>query len=381
MGSFSIDPELKALFDWNPPNLSPAPEASKSKASHGPSFYDLHLSENLILNQVILLPSLHRDIARVVDNTLSLLQDRRITLPPTSDRRFPTREDRKDDDVEISPLMINERSVANYYSKRAARYCIPVASTLALHPQAPKWTTILEYDQVPSKSNYAIADGVVRIIPVFKNLLLGLSSPNAEEAVRLDALDGSKTAGLVELVKKFPDFFTLEIKSLSVAPEGVMATVRDLANGTQFPWAKCDEVDCGRHDPTFGLHSRADPSVDATNTPWTLSPEAPYVEAGPSTRTLGQRSNAGPSPTLRQTANRVMSSILQPRGEREPSKKKGKRKRDDSDIGDYRPRQTPTAEKFLQQVVVYDFFVPRALDIEMIMSYRPGPKLCAMTRP
>jgi hypothetical protein len=260
--------------------------------------------------------------------------------------------------------MRNERSVANYYKQRAARYCIPVASTLALHPQAPTWTTVLEYDQVPSKSNYAIADGVVRIIPAFKNLLLELVTPSEDEAWRLDALDGSKKAGLVELVKKFPDFFTSEIKSLSVAPEGVMATVKDLTHG-QFPWAKCDEVDCGRHDSTFDLHSRANPSVDATNTPWTFPPEASPVEAGtssihpPQAASINQQhvevgSSRSLRPhTLRQRAKRMVSSILQPGGEREPSEKKGKkRKRNDSDVGDYKPRQTPTAEKFLQQVVI-----------------------------
>jgi hypothetical protein len=32
--------------------------------------------------------------------------------------------------------MRNEESVAKFYSKTTANYCMPVASTLALHPSA-----------------------------------------------------------------------------------------------------------------------------------------------------------------------------------------------------------------------------------------------------
>src|SRR3954468_5908378 len=79
-----VDPELQALFDWNPPQLTLATDASRSKYSRGPSFYDLHLSENLVLKEVISLPSLHRDIAGVVDAILFSLQRRNIALPPTT---------------------------------------------------------------------------------------------------------------------------------------------------------------------------------------------------------------------------------------------------------------------------------------------------------
>jgi hypothetical protein len=114
--------------------------------------------------------------------------------------------------------MRNERSVAIFYSKTTAAYCLHVASTLALHPSAPLWDHVLEWSEreVPSKSRYAIADGVLGVLPTFRKVLLKEEDPDEEDKELLDSHD-DRRVGLAEVVKRFWDFMTWEMKSLSVA--------------------------------------------------------------------------------------------------------------------------------------------------------------------
>jgi len=352
---------------------------------------------------VVILPSLHRDIASVVDNTLSSIQDRDITLPPASPETFfNTTEVREFVDAENAQPMINERSVANFYLLTTARYCSGVASTLAIHPRAPNWTGILKYDQVPSRSQYAIADGVLRIRPTIRDVLCGKRPPTKEEATKLNAIDESTREGLIALGSKFSDFMTSEIKSLSVAPEEVMAQIGDLANGSKFPWTECHDVDFGRHQTTFGLYGSDGKSVDATVTPWTIpsgisssdqTSSDPVPSSSVSALTSSDPTSNDPMYTkprqslrLKAKAKAFVKTLFKLRSgeheevpsdgesERGQSKGKQKRKRDDDDDEENQNRRTPTAKSFLQQVLISRRFMPRPLDFDFDLSYRRGRK-------
>jgi hypothetical protein len=104
--------ELEALFKSNPPRLE---DASKSKHSRLPSFYDKHLRENVILKQVKMLPSLQQAIAGVVDRTLSSILQRLPPAKTTENGDFVTETKRYLVDTMKNQPMRNERSVANLY--------------------------------------------------------------------------------------------------------------------------------------------------------------------------------------------------------------------------------------------------------------------------
>jgi hypothetical protein len=330
------DPELEALLRWNPPTLSLAVDASKSKHFRAPSFYDKHLVDSLILKEVVFLPSLHHDIAGVVDITLSLIRDKGIQLPQTqSIDTFPVTQQREENDYYENQPMKNEMSVAHFYLKTTAQYCMPVASTLALHPSAPRWLRSLEWHPVPSKSGCAIADGVLRILPSLKEVLSGKREATGFEKVLVDSMrencDDERWKGLVEVVKRLPDVMTMEIKSLSVATEDIMHSVKHLS-GSKFPWVTCTGEECERHESTYGPN---DYLIDAATTPWSI----------PATPTIFSEG------------------------------------RDDGgDDDDYIPQtdESLTAQKFLQQVFLYILFCNR---VKINILFSPGPKLCAPIPP
>ena len=60
----------------------------------------------------------------------------------------------------------DEIGVANFYNLTTAKYCAPVASTLALHPRASKseWCGLLLWTQSVSSSRYAIMGGELQFM-------------------------------------------------------------------------------------------------------------------------------------------------------------------------------------------------------------------------
>jgi hypothetical protein len=264
------DPELEALLRWNPPILSRAVDASKSNHSRAP-FYDKHLVDSLILKGVVFLPSLHQDIARVVDLTLSQIREKGIHLPQTQlSDGFPGTRQREQKDYYENQPMKDETSIAHFYLQTTVQYCVPVASTLALHPSAPHWLRSLEWLPVPSNSGCAIAHGVLRILPSIKEVLSGKRDAIGFEKVLVDSIrencDDERWKGLVEVAKRLPDAMTMEIKSLSVAPEDIMHSVKHLS-GSKFPWVTCTGEECEAHEPIYGPNNYL---LDATSTPWSI---------------------------------------------------------------------------------------------------------------
>jgi hypothetical protein len=90
----------------------------------------------------------------------------------------------------------------------------------------------------------------------------------------MEVLDKKRVDVLAKVMQKLPDLMTWEIKSLSVAPEGVMKAIMALTKSDTFSWVQCHNVKCGHHDITVGLHA---PPVDATATLWTIPSDAPQV--------------------------------------------------------------------------------------------------------
>ena len=147
--------EIEALFSWNPPRLIPAPLLPGNKTSTStcpPAFYNKHIPVDKALREVKRLPSLVQQLAENVDTALHTASE---TLP--SLKGFITAEDRERDVENLSQIVADEKGVASYYDKTTARFCTPLASTLALHPQASssQWRSLVVWTTSVPRSGHA----------------------------------------------------------------------------------------------------------------------------------------------------------------------------------------------------------------------------------
>ena len=131
--------EIQALFDWNPPVLIPGKRKS-STATRPPSFFNKHFDDKYVLKRVRRLPSLVDDLAKNVDTALSAASN---TLPPLD--YFFIAQQRKHYRKSVDCRARDENAVANFYGATTAKYCLPLASTLAIHPYAPfsEWCSLV----------------------------------------------------------------------------------------------------------------------------------------------------------------------------------------------------------------------------------------------
>lgn len=117
-------------------------------------------SDLLVLRYVKWLPTLVQDLGANVDRALVAASK---ALPPVDG--FFTAKDRERGVRRVEKAITDEKGVANFYDKTTATFCTPLASTLALHPNASIaiWMGLLVWTQSVSSSGYAIMDGELRI--------------------------------------------------------------------------------------------------------------------------------------------------------------------------------------------------------------------------
>jgi len=261
--------ELDALFNWNPPPLSLAPKeegGSRSKYSRPASFYDMHFADRLILKHIVHVKHLHKKIACVVDNKLKSIEENGITLPPPT-KGFHTEEERLEDLDLQNTQMKNETSVQLFYQCITVRFCVYVASTLALHPNI--WSSVLDWSIVPCRSGYAICDGSLQI----KSPSAPKRGPNGElRPFVWDFIKPDKQQKLAEIKTRYKDLATWEVKSLSVGDQDVMLGVITMAvNDGAFRWTLCSGDPCSStehvvHNDVRGLD--APETLSLVTTPW-----------------------------------------------------------------------------------------------------------------
>jgi hypothetical protein len=111
--------------------------------------------------------------------------------------------------------------------------------TLALHPAAEEWGSLLTWSQVSNVSGYAISDGSLQVQHP--------PDPTSEQAREFEQLlahvEESKQALIESLMKTFPDLAVWEMKNLVVGNLEEMAAVR--RETESFKWEIC-EWDCKR---------------------------------------------------------------------------------------------------------------------------------------
>jgi hypothetical protein len=105
--------------------------------------------------------SLVWDLAANVNRTLLAASE---TLPLVD--YFFTAKDRERAMWNVDKTVTDEKGVANLYDNITAMFCMPLASTLALHLKVSSadWSSPLVWTQSVSSSGYAIIDGELRIM-------------------------------------------------------------------------------------------------------------------------------------------------------------------------------------------------------------------------
>jgi len=260
--------EIEALFSWNPPRLIPAPLPPGKKASTStrpPDFYNKHIHPDMALQQVKRLPSLVWQLAENVDTALHTASE---TLP--SLKGFIKAEDRERDIDNLSVIVTDEKGVASYYDKTTARFCAPLASTLALHPQASssQWRSLVVWTTSAPCSGYAIMDGLLQFMPMPED---GSEKSKSQRGNIMEHMDSEKRRTFVEMSRATTAFGSWEIKSTSAGPQEVMRAVPNLG---KFFWTFCNDKTClatQKHEKELKKGKDTAMGHDTQNPPWNLN--------------------------------------------------------------------------------------------------------------
>ena len=143
-------------MSWNAPKLKIL-HTDKIASTHTrqPAFYEKHFTSKLILKRVKRLPSLAQQLARLVDISLGELPEK---LPSEN---FIAAKDRLRNVLAVSMMVTDEKEVIAFYDETTAKFRIPLASALALHPKASftVWTSLLSWTLSAGNAARAIEDG------------------------------------------------------------------------------------------------------------------------------------------------------------------------------------------------------------------------------
>ncbi|KAM6495989.1 hypothetical protein JOM56_008695 [Amanita muscaria] len=235
--------EIEALLSWNPPRLIHSiPESIKEPST---------------TNR---LPSLVQDLARNVDTALQAASN---TLPPLDG--FITVQQRAAVRRSLPTKVTSEAGVVENYLQTTARYCMPLASTLALHPTASfsQWSSLLFWT-VPS--DYGITDGVLRFIDE------GDDDDDIEalRAAIVKSMESENRRFFEKMRDSMRPLATWEMKTISTGPLEVMAAVRTPG---KFAWTYCDASHCdlnSRYQDERDKVALVKVGPDAQTPPWSF---------------------------------------------------------------------------------------------------------------
>jgi len=259
--SEEVHREIEALFNWNPRRLKSQAFSSNStsKSTRPLAYYDKHFSEKMRLLHVKRLPSLVQQLQEKVDRALLAAS---ATLPREWKPLAPavTRDFMNDN----APIIAkDEKAVAEFYGRTTPPFVVPLASTIALHPKASKytWKNLLLWTKSVSSLGYAIMDGELRIIP-------DNDDDNFDKIV--ETMDPETRRIVGEMRSSSMSLGTWEFKSLDTGSEDVMKAVHSF---NDFDWTSCSEEGCDLLQLHQKQVEKAESTAigrDAQNPPWTL---------------------------------------------------------------------------------------------------------------
>ena len=266
--SQEVRKEIEALFNWNPRRLRTPDDPTSTttmknaKSTQLPAYYDKHFSKNMVLLHVKHLPSLVQQLQKNVDEKLLAASATlpRGWYPENSALRDSTRR-------RVPTVAQNEAAVSYSYQQFVPPFCLPLVSTLTLHPKASKdgWKNLLTWTPSSSSSDYAIMDGELQIMQP--------EEPPDDDFDKVVATMDPEIRGIVEEMRIPPltSLATWEFKSLATGNANVMKAVYRFKN---FLWTFCSDKECEQlkeHKSKANKAIKTTIGPDAQKPPWTLN--------------------------------------------------------------------------------------------------------------
>jgi hypothetical protein len=172
--------------------------------------------------------------------------------------------------------------VAELYSNHAARYCHPIASTLAIHPSSQEWHSALIWsvDHRARGAWWSFADCMLRI-----SMNVNEDGHLIQQLLQNEDSDVGIKFIIKELASHRTPLAIWEVKSVETAQ--VMEKIAEMGIHAKFQWKKCTSPDCTHHSWEVMQEPRKgyDPGFDPRSPPWTL----PIVPSASSAANLNLR--------------------------------------------------------------------------------------------
>lgn len=248
--------ELDALFAWNPPRLRFHPSGRPhvgpdTEGTRQATFYNRHFAPDIICKRLVHLKNLHSNIAAVVDEKLQSYSSG-VAIPPQSG--IVPKALRETEVEETEDLMKDEWSVVEFYSRTTTRYCVRIASTLALHPA--KWSSLLHWSGDPCLGDRDVPGGSLQVL---SSQTLDFSSEKGSSNTRRDIVEPQTWSLLMEARNKYEDLATWRMMTPTAEDTSIMLGIMDMAYAEEFRWPSCipPKTLCVNDLPKFQRPQRA----------------------------------------------------------------------------------------------------------------------------
>jgi hypothetical protein len=297
--------ELDSIFAWSPiahTFVSPheSDRSDDDNSSREVAFYDMHLAPNRICKRVVHIKNLHRKVAQTVDKKLQAIRDSAISFQPPTTPEFysKARLDRRLGSVTLGDPMANRRSIAEYYLTITSQFCMPIASSLVLHPKY--WSTLIGWSMSPRHERLGGSAPSLHIVPVDN-----LKEQFVPEHVAIETFEQLK-----KIRAESNDLATWEIRGLTVEDTddmlGVLTMASALAEG-EFQWRLCSGLPCTSVDDSIPKMLCTARACDA---PEILSlVEEPCIDPEPSTNETMCNSESSLNDSLRRGGSSIQSVL------------------------------------------------------------------------
>jgi hypothetical protein len=243
MSGADVLEELHNLFAWNPPVLQFAIGHGCSerdlRTARQVAFYDMHLASDRVCKRVVHVPSLHRNIAHIVDEKMQRIQSDKIILQPPSTGDFTDTATRAEKVERNCMPLSNRQTVTSYYALVTSDCCLPIASSLAFHPRV--WRSVITWSVQPQSIALGSYDPSLHIIHL----------DPAKARFGPEVMDEGVLEKLMKMATRREDLATWEVLSLSIEDIDAMLGVLAMAgasNDGEFKWKTTSGTPCAPED-------------------------------------------------------------------------------------------------------------------------------------
>ncbi|KAF9464919.1 hypothetical protein BDZ94DRAFT_1307629 [Collybia nuda] len=211
--------EIRSIFDWNPPLISPDPSSSPKRFV--PScFYYNHLDHKLSLRKTTPIPALTHHLSTTVDRVLEDIREHEIILSPVLvGDLFLSANDCKTGTYH-DPV-IDAYSVSKAYRNLTSYPCGVIASMLFLSPKSPTWQPLIKWNETEPGG---------KVNP-------GLNETHTLYMVRYDieddhvwsSVEDTTLATLQRAIRQYPVFALWEVLSITPGNEVLLKVLGESA--------------------------------------------------------------------------------------------------------------------------------------------------------